>query len=65
LQVRLANRLGLLGDEEGARKQWQLIKSRFPHVTIERCLWFFRQSMPEEKVQGWVEGPRRDQLDTQ
>jgi len=64
LQIFLANGLGLMGDEDGAREQWQLIKARFPGLTVERCFWFFKNHKSEEKAQRWVEGLRRAQVES-
>lgn len=49
LQVYLANGLGLMGKEDEAREQWRLVKARFPGLTVEGCLWWFKKSMPEEE----------------
>jgi len=49
LQVYLANGLGLMGKEDEAREQWRLVKARFPGLTVEGCLWWFKKSMLEEE----------------
>ena len=56
LQVYLANGLGLIGNNEEAREQWRFVKARFPGLTIEGCLWWFKRSMTEEMAQRYVEG---------
>ena len=64
MQIYLANGLGLMGDEDGAREQWQLVKARFPGLTVERCLWWFKNKMSEEKAQHFVEGLLRAQVES-
>ena len=45
-------------------KQWKLVKARFPGLKVERCLWYFKNSMSEEKAQGFVEGLVRARVES-
>ena len=56
LQVFLTNGLGLLGNQDAAREQWQLIIARFPGLTVQRYRWYLENSMSTAKAQCFVEG---------
>ena len=59
VQIPLANALGMLGDYEGARKQWQLVKARFPQLSVESYRWYQGYAVPAEIVDRQIEGLTR------
>jgi tetratricopeptide (TPR) repeat protein len=65
VQIPLANALGMLGDYEGARKQWQLVKSRFPLLSVERYHWYQRYTKRAVIADRQVEGLIRAEVESQ
>jgi len=63
LQLSMANGLGLIGDDEGAREQWQLVKTRFPELTLDQYTWYQQQRLSESQANRFVEGLRRSKVE--
>lgn len=59
LQIPLANGLGILGNYDGARKQWQLVKARFPRLSVERYRWYMSHAVAPGIVDRQIEGLTR------